>query len=82
MLGLVNLTMLIVGNYNYTGDVYNYTMNNSDKYKYTGDNSEQYNYALANTTTDSDKHSYIGNTTISCGEQLSDQDWETVSQYR
>ena len=29
MVGLVNLTMLIVGNYNYTGDVYNYTMNNS-----------------------------------------------------
>ena len=82
MVGLVNLTMLIVGNYNYTGDVYNYTMNNSDKYNHTSYNSEQYNYALAKTTTDSDKHSYIGNTTISCGEQLSDQDWETVSQYR
>ena len=82
MVGLVNLTMLIVGNYNYTGDVYNYTMNNSDKYKYTGDNSEQYNYALAKTTTDSDNQNYIGNTTTNCGEQLSDQDWETVSQYR
>ena len=85
MVGLVNLTMLKVGNYNYTGDVYNHTMNNSDKYNHTSynsDNSDLYNYALANTTTDSDKHSYIGNTTISCGEQLSDQDWETVSQYR
>ena len=75
---LVNITMLVVGNYNYTGDQYNYT---GDKYNCTMDNSDKFNYTLANTTTNSDKNNYIGNTTTNCGEQLSDEDWETVSKY-
>ena len=79
MVSLVNITMLVVGNYNYTGDKYNYT---DDKYNYTMDNSDKYNYTLENTTTGSDKTNYIGNISTNCGEQLSDEDWETVSQYR
>ena len=78
MVSLVNITMLVVGNYNYTGDQYNYT---GDQYNYTGDkynctmdNSDKYNYTMDN----SDKH----NTTSNCGKSLSDEGWETVSHYR
>ena len=53
-----------------------------DKSNYTMGDSDLFKYSIDNTTTDSDKHNYIGNTTTNCGEQLSDQDWETVSQYR
>ena len=47
MASLVNITMLLVGNFNYTGDKYN---NNGDKYNYTGD---KYNYT-------GDKYNYTG----------------------
>ena len=57
--------------YTVMASLVNITIMEVDDYNF---NSDKYNYTIDN----SDQH----NTTTNCGEQLSDEDWETVSKYR